>query len=157
VRKELTEQFGGLTVYRRAPAEGTWKLNENHTSSDDIVIFEVMAAELDEDWWRRYRKELESRFRARTRSLSARNRCDCCSNCSRFPMGSAARLWMGGERGGSGFARGASPQARRLQLLRRGFAQRPRKIVLHAIKNTIHKAAGIWATEGFRQLNRLID
>ena len=66
VRKELTERFGGLTVYRRAPAEGTWRLNENHTSSDDIVIFEVMAAELDEDWWRRYREELEARFRQNT-------------------------------------------------------------------------------------------
>jgi len=49
VRKELTERFGGLTVYRRAPAEGVWKLTENHTSRDDIVIFEVMANELDAD------------------------------------------------------------------------------------------------------------
>ena len=26
VRKELTERFGGLTVYKRAPAEGHWKM-----------------------------------------------------------------------------------------------------------------------------------
>ena len=63
VRKELTEQFGGLTVYRRAPAEGVWKLNDNHTTRDDIAIFEVMAPELDEDWWRNYRHDLERRFR----------------------------------------------------------------------------------------------
>lgn len=63
VRKELTERFGGLTVYTRAPAEGSWRPHEDYTSLDDIVIFEVMAAELDAGWWRRYRHELEARFR----------------------------------------------------------------------------------------------
>jgi len=63
VRKELTERFGGLTVYTRAPAEGMWKLNDNHTSRDDIVIFELMANQLDPTWWRNYRPELEARFR----------------------------------------------------------------------------------------------
>lgn len=63
VRKELTEAFGGLTVYTRAPAEGMWKLDDNHTTRDDIVIFEVMASQLDGAWWRNYRHELESRFR----------------------------------------------------------------------------------------------
>ncbi|MBA2269447.1 MAG: hypothetical protein H0W20_02475 [Chthoniobacterales bacterium] len=62
VRQELTERFGGLTVYTRAPAEGMWKLNDNHTSRDDIVIFEVMANQLDATWWRNYRHELEARF-----------------------------------------------------------------------------------------------
>ncbi len=63
VRKELTERFGGLTVYTRAPAEGSWKPNGNHTSLDDIVVFEVMARELEALWWADYRKELETRFR----------------------------------------------------------------------------------------------
>ena len=63
VRKELTERFGGLTVYTRAPAEGMWKLNEDHTSEEDIVVFEVMASELDADWWASYRSDLEKRFR----------------------------------------------------------------------------------------------
>lgn len=63
VRRELTERFGGLTVYTRAPAEGMWKLNDNHTSRDDIIIFEVMASELDTAWWRTYRHDLEARFR----------------------------------------------------------------------------------------------
>lgn len=59
VRRELTERFGGLTVYTRAPAEGLWKLNDNETSRDDIVIFEVMASDLDAAWWRTYRHDLE--------------------------------------------------------------------------------------------------
>ena len=63
VRQELTERFGGLTVYTRAPAVGMWKANENHTSQEDIVIFEVMAKELDADWWHNYRTDLETRFR----------------------------------------------------------------------------------------------
>jgi hypothetical protein len=62
VQQELTERFGGLTVYTRAPAEGMWKLNDNHTSRDDIVIFELMANQLDPTWWRNYRHELEARF-----------------------------------------------------------------------------------------------
>ena len=27
------------------------------------MVFEVMAPELDKAWWRRYRQELEARFR----------------------------------------------------------------------------------------------
>ncbi|MFL6540561.1 MAG: hypothetical protein ACJ8HU_07350 [Chthoniobacterales bacterium] len=63
VREELTERFGGLTVYTRAPAEGLWRINDNYTSRDDIVIFEVLIAELDPTWWRNYRHDLENRFR----------------------------------------------------------------------------------------------
>lgn len=62
VRTELTERFGGLTVYTRAPAEGLWK-SENGESRDDIVIFEVMAETLDASWWHDYRHDLERRFR----------------------------------------------------------------------------------------------
>ena len=29
---------------------------------DDIVIFEVMADQLERPWWRQYRTELEQRF-----------------------------------------------------------------------------------------------
>ena len=63
VREELTERFGGLTVYTRAPAEGLWRLNDNYTSRDDIVIFEVLTKDLDAGWWKTYRHDLEKRFR----------------------------------------------------------------------------------------------
>ncbi len=63
VRQELTERFGGLTVYRRAPAEGVWKVSDGEMTRDDIAIFEVMAPDLDKAWWRTYRHELEQRFR----------------------------------------------------------------------------------------------
>ncbi len=63
VRRELTDRFGGITVYTRAPAEGHWRMDDNNTSRNDIVIFEVMASELDASWWRNYRLDLEKRFR----------------------------------------------------------------------------------------------
>jgi hypothetical protein len=65
VRRELTERFGGLTAFTRAPAQGLWK-DEGRTKRDDIVVFEVMAEELDAEWWRSYRHTLEKAFRQDT-------------------------------------------------------------------------------------------
>lgn len=62
VRTELTELYGGLTAYSRAPAEGLWE-RDGDVKRDDIVVFEVMASELNEAGWTRYRHELEARFR----------------------------------------------------------------------------------------------
>ena len=63
LRSELTDRFGGVTAYTRAPARGLWKGDSGSTSRDDIVIFEVMTEGLDREWWTRFRKQLESRFR----------------------------------------------------------------------------------------------
>src|SRR6476619_6313796 len=62
VRKELQDRFGGLTVYSRAPAEGLWQDDGTRTVHDNIVLFEIMADELDRDWWHQYRRRLENRF-----------------------------------------------------------------------------------------------
>lgn len=58
IRKQLTEQFGGLTAYVRSPAEGLWKEDAEKTVKDDIVIYEVMAEQLDHTWWKSYREQL---------------------------------------------------------------------------------------------------
>jgi hypothetical protein len=64
VRAELTERFGGLTAYTRAPASGLWQDDDTgETNLDDIVVYEVMVERLDRDWWRAYRAELERTFR----------------------------------------------------------------------------------------------
>lgn len=63
VAGELTERFGGLTAYTRAPAQGLWKEDDRTTARDDIVVYEVMADRLDRAWWRDYRAGLEARFR----------------------------------------------------------------------------------------------
>jgi len=62
VREELVDRFGGLTAFTRSPAEGVWDEGGDR-SRDEIVIFEVMADELDRRWWREYREALERRFR----------------------------------------------------------------------------------------------
>lgn len=61
-RRELVERFGGLTAHVRAPARGLWKEDDGTVVRDEIVIFEVMADELDRDWWAAYRATLEIRF-----------------------------------------------------------------------------------------------
>ena len=61
VRRELTDKFGGLTAFTRAPAEGLWE-DGGETQRDDVVVLEVMAEALDRAWWGGYRRELETRF-----------------------------------------------------------------------------------------------
>ncbi len=63
VRNELTEAFGGVTAYQRAPATGLWEDDSDIVRRDDLVLFEVMAESLDRDWWRRYAADLAARFR----------------------------------------------------------------------------------------------
>lgn len=63
VRQELTEVFGGVTAYQRAPAVGLWEAPDGEVERDDIVLFEVMTDGLDRTWWARYRGMLAERFR----------------------------------------------------------------------------------------------
>jgi hypothetical protein len=55
--EELKLEFNGVTVYDRKPARGQTK-----DSSDDIIIFEVIAANLDRAWWASRRSRLEQEF-----------------------------------------------------------------------------------------------
>jgi hypothetical protein len=64
VRNELTERFGGVTAYRRSPAEGLWKEAGGEVNRDEVVIYEVVVAqELEREWWKGYGQELARRFR----------------------------------------------------------------------------------------------
>lgn len=58
----LTEQFGGVTAYTRAPATGLWEASSGETVRDQVVVYEVMVEELDHRWWAVLRVELEDRF-----------------------------------------------------------------------------------------------
>lgn len=62
IRQELTDTFGGITTYSRAPATGLWKENEQKTVKDAIVVYEVMAETLDGEWWRNYKRQMEELF-----------------------------------------------------------------------------------------------
>jgi hypothetical protein len=63
IRDELVAQFSGLTAFTRAPAEGLWTRDDKETSHDEIVVFEVMVANIDQEWWSEYRRGLEMRLR----------------------------------------------------------------------------------------------
>lgn len=63
VRDELMKQFGGMTAHTRAPVNGLWREDDSHAVHDDLIIYEVMTAELDRAWWAGYRRSLEIRFR----------------------------------------------------------------------------------------------
>lgn len=63
VRRELTDRFGGVTAWVRAPASGTWKEDDGDVVRDDIVVYEVMVEAVDEGWWRDCRERLRRRFR----------------------------------------------------------------------------------------------
>lgn len=60
-RVTLTAKFDGVTVYSRSPAAGFWK-DDQTIVKDDIVIFEVVAATIDAQWWASYRAHLELTF-----------------------------------------------------------------------------------------------
>jgi hypothetical protein len=62
VHRELTERFGGVTAFLQSPAAGAWKEDGGGTAHDELVLYEVMAKELDRAWWAGYRRELEQRF-----------------------------------------------------------------------------------------------
>jgi hypothetical protein len=61
LRAELAKQFGGLTAYSRAPAEGVWD-DAGERRRDDIVVYEVMTERLDRAWWAGLRARLEQEF-----------------------------------------------------------------------------------------------
>lgn len=62
VRMELTQRFGGVTAFVRAPARGLWREEDGSVQRDDVVVYEVMAEELDEAWWAAYRERLRLQF-----------------------------------------------------------------------------------------------
>ncbi|HJS06375.1 MAG TPA: hypothetical protein VJ809_01910 [Pirellulales bacterium] len=63
VRDELAAEFGGVTVYSRAPAEGLWKGEAAALQHDELILFDVMVEHLNREWWATYRRTLEARFR----------------------------------------------------------------------------------------------
>lgn len=61
VKASLTLEFGGVTAYVHAPAEGRWKDGTRETR-DEMVMYEVVTDSLDAAWWGRYREILTARF-----------------------------------------------------------------------------------------------
>jgi hypothetical protein len=62
IQKILTDRYGGVTAYARAPAQGVWA-RDGAKMRDDIVMLEVMTPELDAAWWKSFRQRLEKIMR----------------------------------------------------------------------------------------------
>ena len=65
-RRELAEQFKGVTAYVRSPAKGLWTAPDGRTEADDVVMVEVVTHAFDRSWWRRYGALLADRFAQET-------------------------------------------------------------------------------------------
>ena len=61
-RRELVEQFSGVTAYLRSPAKVLWTSPEGQIEADDVVMVEVVASTFDRPWWRGYADTLARRF-----------------------------------------------------------------------------------------------
>ena len=55
---ELTGKFGGATSFIRAPGLGLWR-SDGETQRDNIAVIEVMAGQLEPEYWKRLRERLE--------------------------------------------------------------------------------------------------
>jgi hypothetical protein len=62
IERTLTEMFGGVTAYHRAPAIGRWRDSKSNVEVDEITVVEVMIEHLDRAWWHQYRSDLLRRF-----------------------------------------------------------------------------------------------
>ena len=63
LRSELTNKFGGITIYTRSPATGLWKNENDHIERDTIVIYEVIAESFDRSYWHNHKAYLEDQFK----------------------------------------------------------------------------------------------
>lgn len=62
VEDAMTQRFGGVTAYLRAPASGAYRNASGRVMEDDVAVFEVMCEQLDRDFWARYRERLTALF-----------------------------------------------------------------------------------------------
>ena len=62
IKEELTKEFSGVTAFSQSPAEGVWK-DSGDVQKDQIIIYEVMAAEFDQKWWRDFTAKLEAKLK----------------------------------------------------------------------------------------------
>jgi hypothetical protein len=63
LKNTLVERYGGVTAYTRSPAEGVWAPGTGEKVSEDVFIIEVVVGDLEIEWWRGIRKELEGVLR----------------------------------------------------------------------------------------------
>ena len=56
--QELTNKFGGVTSFVRAPGQGLWG-SGGDVARDNVAVIEVMTDEIDPPFWQAFRRKLE--------------------------------------------------------------------------------------------------
>lgn len=65
LHKKLSKKFGGLTVYTRSIAKGFWKAKAKVTIKENVLIHEVMAANVDKLFWQKIKSSMMKKFAQR--------------------------------------------------------------------------------------------
>lgn len=63
IRLELTERFGGLTAYSRSPATGLWKNDDEEVKVDKMIVYEVIADDVEKKFWKSFKEILKAQFK----------------------------------------------------------------------------------------------
>jgi hypothetical protein len=63
LKKELTDLFGGVTIYARSPVKGVWKPASDFVETDNMIIYEVLIPKADLSYWSTLKSRLEADFR----------------------------------------------------------------------------------------------
>lgn len=63
LRTLLFEKFGGVTIHQRSPSTGVWNNPEQGYEEDKLIIYEVMASDREDLFWRNLREELREKFK----------------------------------------------------------------------------------------------
>jgi hypothetical protein len=59
VRNMLKDQFGGVSFHRNTPVGGLWKDEGGKTNYDELIIAEIMIHNLNKEWWKQFKQDLE--------------------------------------------------------------------------------------------------
>ncbi|MHA4896281.1 inorganic diphosphatase [Pedobacter sp. PWIIR3] len=62
LHQQLTDKFGGLTVYSRSIANGFGNQDEGPTVKEKILVYEVMAENVELDFWKKLKASLMKKF-----------------------------------------------------------------------------------------------
>jgi inorganic pyrophosphatase len=59
---QLLKKFGGLTVYARSVATGFWENDNGNKVKEEVLIYEVMTAHVEEKYWKKLKSSLQEKF-----------------------------------------------------------------------------------------------
>jgi inorganic pyrophosphatase len=62
LKDELTQRFGGVTVYPRSPATGLWRTEGEQAERDDLLVYEVLTGLVQQAYWHGLKNRLEKQF-----------------------------------------------------------------------------------------------